>query len=139
VAGSVGGGPGGIGSLHALIDEFAEAVGADLLTVGKRLDDIGSESFSWWDFKVWVAYRPAGSILHTKVHGQSYPFEVRMLGVVVELLRNANWQRSGKGPRPKPIRWPWGGQDQTESFGSAAPLDVVRDYLILRNGRAPGE
>ena len=139
MVGSVGGGPGGIGSLHGLIDKYAEAVGADLLTIGKRVDDIGSESFSWWDFKVWVSYRPPGSILHTAVHGEHYPFDIRLLGYVVDLLRSANWQRAGKqANRPKPIRWPWSSNEQTESFGVAAPLEDVRDYLIMRNGRAPG-
>lgn len=139
MVGCVGGGPGGIGSLHGLIDEFAEAVGADLLTIGKRVDDIGSESFSWWDFKVWVAFRPPESILMTKVHGPYYPLELRIQGMLVDLLRAANWQRGGgKGQRPKP-KWPWASGETSESFGTAAPFEQVRDYLMLRNGRVPGK
>lgn len=138
MVGFVGGGPGGIGSLHGLIDEFAEAVGADLLTIGKRLDDIGTESFSWWDFRVWARNRPPGSILATAIHGPYYPIELRIQGMLVDLLVTANWQR-GRGPRPKRMRWPWAVKDISESFGKAAPLEQVRDYLMMRNGRVPGE
>lgn len=61
-----------------------------------------------------------------------------MLGNVIEQLRGANWQRGGsRGARPKPIRWPWTVRDEVQTIGSAAPLDDVRDFLLLRNGRAP--
>ncbi len=139
MAGSVGGGPGGIGSLHALIDEFAEAIGADLLTIGKRVDDIGTSSFSWWDFKAWVNHRPPDSILRTTVHGEFYPLEIRMQGMLVDLLRAANWQRGRGGPKPKPIRWPWATRETSESFGKAAPFEEIRDFLMAKNGRVPGK
>jgi len=134
----VGGGPGGISSLCELIDEFGEAVGADLLNIGRSLDQVGSVGFSWWDFKVWVSHRPPGSILHTKVHGEHFPLELRMLGLVVDYLQTANWQRSRNPARPKRHKWPWVVREDTETFGTAAPLEQIRDYLLLRNGRAPG-
>lgn len=139
MVGCVGGGPGGISSLHGLIDEFAEAVGADLLTIGKRVDEIGTDKFSWWDFKVWARNRPPESILATAIHGDFYPLELRIQGMLVDLLRAANWQRGRSGPKPKAMRWPWAIRDVSESFGKAAPFEEIRDYLMLRNGRVPGE
>lgn len=60
------------------------------------------------------------------------------MGLVIEILRGANWQRArGKGNRPKPIRWPWATQDEVSSIGQSAPFEDVRDHLLLLNGRAP--
>jgi hypothetical protein len=77
-------------------------------------------------------------LLFQAVHGPHYPIELQMRAAVIELLRNANWQRSGgRGAKPKPIRWPWTKREEFESFGSAAPFDEVRAFLVARNGRAP--
>jgi len=114
-------------------------LGADLLTIGKRLDLVGSSEFSWWDLSVRVTFAQPDSILYRAIHGYSYDIVPRQLGIVIDSLRAANWQRGGgKGPRPKPIRWPWtprSSDDQT--WATAKPLDEVRAFLLAKNGRAP--
>lgn len=62
-----------------------------------------------------------------------------MLGYTVDALAVANWQRSGsKGRPPRVGKWPWSPRSEdVATFGTAAPVTDIRDYLILRNGRAP--
>lgn len=139
MVGCFGRGPGGIDRLLELIRQHGEAIGADLLTIGRRLDEVGTATFSWWDFSARVTFAQPDSILYRALHGYSYGMEPRQLALVIELLRSSNWQRSGgRGPKPKPIRWPWSRPDgETKSIGTAAPLDEVRARLLERNGRAP--
>lgn len=109
------------------------------MSEGWRLSDLGS-ALSWWDFQVWTENRPAGSILWRAIHGPYYPYEVRLLGWVVQLLRNANWQRSATQYTPKPqlIKFPWSANsDETTTYGKPRPLEDVRAYLLALNGRAP--
>lgn len=114
-------------------------MGADLLTIGKRLDQVGTQEFSWWDLSVRVMFAQPDSIIYKAIHGHTYGMVERQLGIVIDTLRAANWQRSGgRGPRPKPVRWPWSpksGDDRT--VGTAAPLDDVRAFLLAKNGRSP--
>lgn len=133
---------GGITRLLALIDQHGEAIGADLLTIGKRLDQIGTAEFSWWDFMVRVRFAQPDTILHRAVHGWSYDMVTRQMGLLIELLRVANWQRTGNrhAPRPKPIRWPWTEKSPEDTrWGEALPLDEVREALLARTGRTPFE
>jgi hypothetical protein len=116
-----------------------EAVTADLIESGVRVHWIGTDRFSWADFAAWVAKRPPPSILYQAVHGVHHDPVQRMLGLMIEVLRAGNWQRGGgKGQKPRQIKWAWLLDDDTTSFGTAAPIDDVRDFLMLRNGRAPG-
>lgn len=79
------------------------------------------------------------SILYRAIHGYYYDMVPRQLGRVIDLLQGANWQRGGgKGPRPKPVKWPWTPKSSDDStIGKAAPLDEVRAFLLAKNGRAP--
>ena len=138
MVGGFGGGPGGIRGLLDLIDQHGEAITVDLLNLGVRLHWLGTDRFSWADLSAWVARCPPTAFLYQAVHGPHYPIELRMNALLIELLRGANWQRSGgRGTKPKPIRWPWSTRDEIETFGAAVPIDDVRDFLVLRNGRAP--
>lgn len=138
MVGGVGGGLGGISGLLDLIESHGEAITYDLLTVGVRLAWVGTEQFSWADFSAWVQMCPPTSRLWQEFHGPYYPLDWQLLGNIIEQLRGANWQRGGsRGGKPKPIRWPWTQRDEIQTFGSSAPLDDVRDFLVARNGRAP--
>lgn len=114
-------------------------MGADLLTIGKRLDQVGSSEFSWWDLSVRVMFAQPDSIIYRAIHGYSYDIVPRQLALVIELLRSANWQRgNGKGPRPKQLRWPWSpGSSDENRLGTAAPVADVEAFLVAKNGRAP--
>lgn len=119
------------------MDEFGEAIGNDLLRMGARMHQVGTEQFSWWDLRVYVESCPPESFLFRAINGPFWSWEVRLLGRVIDTLEGANWQRSGgKGKRPK-SRWPWSNRDDEHTYGKAAPLTDVRDFLIYRNGRAP--
>lgn len=62
-----------------------------------------------------------------------------MLTAIEETLRWGNWLNSKPGSkRPKPIRWPWVEKDGSEeTYGTAAPVTDIRDFLVYRNARAP--
>lgn len=55
---------------------------------------------------------------------------------IFDVLAAANWQRGGKGPRPQPAKRP--GKSTAERFGKPVPFEQVEQFLINRNGRAPG-
>lgn len=100
---------GGIAGLVRLLSEYGEAVEYDLITLGLRLDDLGTRRLSWRDLLVIVSNAPQHSALvRAKVGERSeWTLPVRMLADIFDLLAGANWQRSGtKGNRPKPYPRP---------------------------------
>lgn len=139
MVGGFGGGPGGILRLLELLDEFGEAIAADILRFGARFHQIGSELFSWADLSAYVKTVGPGSHLWRAINGETYSWELRVMSAINETLRWANWQRSKPGSqRPKPIQWPWVPKDSdTNTYGTAAPVTDIRDFLMYRNGRAP--
>lgn len=133
----VGGKPGGIEGLLALIRQHREAIQYDLLKDGLRLSWLGSRRLGWDDFAVWVKFLPASSQTVQAAHGPSWSPELHMLANIVDVLSWANWQRGGgKGSKPKPVKRP--GDKNSQTFGRAVPIDDVRQFLRERNGRAPG-
>jgi hypothetical protein len=133
----VGGKPGGIQSLLALIREHREAIQYDLLSAGLRLAWLGTPLLGWDDFAVWVKFLPRQSQTAQEALGPSWPAELHLLANVADLLAWSNWQRGGgKGPKPKPTKRP--GDKSSQTFGRAVPIDDVRQFLTERNGRAPG-
>lgn len=137
MAGGVGGGPGGIQALHQLTIEHRDAVHYDLICSGLRLWQIGTRAFGWDDFAVWLKFASPNSQLARAIHGDQWSPEMHRLTDIFDVLAAANWQRSGgRGARPKPARRP--GKSQSERLGKPVPFEQVEQYLINRNGRAPG-
>jgi hypothetical protein len=136
VAGRFGGGPGGIQALHQLIVEYRDEVHYDLLRSGLRLWQVGTRAFGWDDFAIWLKFAEPTTQLARAIHGPSWSPEMHRLTDIFDVLAAANWQRGGKGPRPQPSKRP--GKSTAERFGKPVPFEQVEQFLINRNGRAPG-
>lgn len=140
MVGSVGGGPGGIFRLLELIHEFGGAIAADLHVYGARFGDIGTERFSWFDLLAYTQNLRPESHLSRAINGETYyGFDVKILGAMLDALYASNWLKSKPGSkRPKPVKWPWVADDKSaQTYGSAAEVTDIRDFLAYRNGRAP--
>ena len=135
MANRVGGGPGGIQGLHQLIVEHRAEVQYDLIRAGLRVWQVGTRAFGWDDFAVWVRFAESGSQLVKAVAGVQWSPELHRLTDVFEVLNAANWQRGGRGPKPKPVRRP--GFKSGEQMGKPVSFERVEQFLLARNGRTP--
>lgn len=140
MAGSERTGVGGTRGLLELVDEHEGAVRGDLIRDGLRLDWVGTERFTWRDFAAWVQTLPRTSTTWQAVNGTYYSSEVQLLGLLVDQGNIAAWQRgrNPSSPKPKTNQWPWSKRADQETFGKAAPVDAIRDFLVYRNGRVIG-
>jgi hypothetical protein len=103
----------------------------DLIALGLRWRDVGSEAFSWGDLRAIVEHSPPDSAIARAM----YPNEVAwrptdyLLANVVDILAVINWRDGGgKGRRPKPLQRPKvrkPGQKRRQTV----PLDVMRKHL----------
>jgi hypothetical protein len=151
VAGRVGDHGGGIAGLSALLGEFGEAIRYDLLTVGLRLDDLGTSDLSWTDLKAVIVHSPPGSAFQRARHGEyaTWTAETHLLAVIADALRIGNWQRTGsKRGRPKPIPRPTDkavkrlttaelrkNEMQSGVIGAPIPLDELKRRVRAKNAR----
>lgn len=113
---------GGIAGLVELLAEHGEAVEYDLLTMGKRLADLGSVALTWRDLLIIVRQSPPQSALARSRYGDAVAWGAteHLLALIADHLAGANWQRSGgKGTRPTPIKRP-GAKSERKSLGSGA-------------------
>ena len=120
MAGGVQDQHGGILGLLTLIDEHGEAIEYDLISLGLRLRDLGTDKLSWRDLAVIARQLPRESALARAMVEESSQWGVteHLLALVVDVLAVANWQRGGgKGSRPKPLPRP-GAQSSGKKFGS---------------------
>lgn len=132
MAGGVGNHSGGIAGLCYLLTEHAEAIEFDLLVMGRRLDDLGTEALSWRDLLVVVRQAGPGSALARALNPEGAAWasgaaSADLLALVADLLAVSNWQRQGKksAPRPKRVKRP-GAATEDKKYG-AAPIPV-RDF-----------
>ncbi|MGV3564224.1 MAG: hypothetical protein ACO1ON_13180 [Nocardioides sp.] len=127
MAGRLGHHRGGIAGLLTLLDEHQEAIEYDLLTVGLRLDWLGTERLSWRDLLVIIRQSPRTSAYARAIHGDEalWGLSDHLLAEVVDALAWANWQRAGQryAPKPKPIPRP-GRKGKTQRVGSE-PLPIA--------------
>lgn len=133
-------GPGGTRGLLDLVIEHEGAVRGDLVRDGLRLDWVGTPQLSWADFSAWLQVLPRTSATWQAINGPHYSPELQLLGLLVDASNIANWQRgrNPSAPKPKTNQWPWSKRADQETFGKAAPVDIVRDFLVYRNGRILG-
>lgn len=85
-------------------------------------------------YRVWrlIEKLPPGSRTYQAVGGARATWSTTeyMLANVVDALNAANWQRAGKGPRPKPVKRPEGASGH--SYGTKKPVATqqqILDYL----------
>jgi len=116
----------GILGLCGLLAEHAEAVEYDLITLGLRLDDLGTPRLSWRDLQVIVRHLPATSALRRSAGDGEEPWTVSdyLLAAIADGINGGNWQRAGKSsaPKPRPVPRP-GDTSKGEQYG-ADPIPV---------------
>lgn len=100
---------------------------------GRSLDRLGRD-FSWSDFAAFVVFSPATSALRIAAQGEPvWSRSEQLLAGVIDALNMTAWAMKLSRTKPKPVYSP----DRAKPFGSAAPVEDVRDFLVYRNGRAP--
>lgn len=124
--------------LHSLlvtldVAEYREAVEYDLIALGLRLRDVGSEALSWGDVYTVLRQSPRSSALFRAMNPDEHEWSLSnlLLGEVADAVRVANWQRGSgkKGDYPKPIPRP-GVQKTDETYGKTAiPMDEMAEFL----------
>jgi hypothetical protein len=129
---------GGIAGLCCLLEDHAEAIEYDLLAMGLRLDDLGTERLTWRDLYVVVHRSGPASALIRELQPElaawaSGAVLADLLAHAVDLLAGGNWQRAGKktAPKPKPIPRP-GRKTESTKYGSD-PIPV-KDFDDWWNG-----
>ncbi len=132
MAGGVDGQPGGILRVAGELSEHRAAIEYDLITLGLRLDDLGTESLSWRDLLVILQNLPRTSAYARDTLGDDVMWGLgeQLLAIVADRLDVANWQRGNEGrkspsPRPKLIPRP-GVRDSKSKIGSD-PIKI-RDF-----------
>lgn len=115
-----------------LLDEHAEAVTYDLLTLGLRLRDLGTDALTWAELLAVARHAPPGSAVRRATDPDHiWGLPEQLLAGVVDLLAVGNWQR-GQMPRrdyPKPIPRP-GVEPESTTYGSQPlPMDEMADWL----------
>lgn len=134
MAGAGEGVVGGIQSLRELIADHPEAVEYDLIQLGLRLDDLGTERLTWRDLKVIVTRMPPHkSALQAEKRPDDSPWGLveHLLAELVDVQHLALWAKTKDGSknrnRPKPIERPG---RRPERFGKK-PLELERmkDWL----------
>lgn len=134
MAGRRWGDAGGIRSLRQLLDEFPEAVEYDLIALGLRLRDLGTERLTWRDLKVIVTRMPphkSALQMEKSPHDSPWGLREHLLAELVDVQHLALWAKTKDGSknrnRPKPIERPG---RRPERFGKK-PLELERmkDWL----------
>lgn len=114
------------------LDEYAEPIAYDLLGLGLRLRDLGSDRFSWADLYAVIRQTPPGSALGRSLNPDHvWDLKALLLAEIADALNVANWQRSGQPRRdyPKPIPRP-GVEPTTTTYGKGAlPYDEMAEWL----------
>lgn len=127
---------GGIGGLLRLLREHGEAVEYDLITLGLRLDCLGSEALTWRDLLV-IVRQSSGrreSALHRALNpAHQHTVEVEMLRAVEYRLHWLVWAKTEDGAKrrnpPEPIRFSWEPRPRNEYTGDTMTVAEWDEYL----------
>lgn len=132
--------------LTLLTDEQQrEAIEYDLIALGHRLDEVGTEALSWRD--LWVIYQQApptsAIVLATYPEASIWQLQEHLLAGILDAVRVANWQR-GRARRneyPAPVPRPGiepGGDDYIGSVSvKPVPMDEMADWLGWDDAMTP--
>lgn len=129
--GALRGGPPGIEGLLATLDEYGEAVEYDLIALGLRLRDLGTDRLTWRDLLVVVRQAPQGSALaRASIPAPLFGVAERLALLIEHRLRVLIWQNSGgKGSAPEPIPVPGDDADPVTGDMRWAPEPVSIDEM----------
>lgn len=106
----------------------------DLIALGLRWRDVGTEAFTWRDLRSIVEYSPRDSAIARAAHPNEVAWTATdyLLANVVDVLNVANYQRDkangGRGRRPKPMKRP-NVRKPGQARRKAIPIDQMRDHL----------
>jgi hypothetical protein len=123
--------PPGIASLHRLIAEHGEAIEYDLLRLGLDIRDLGG-ALSYRRLRVILANSAPDSAYARSIGGDGWTLSDQLLGIAIDVLAAANWQRGGgKDARPKSIRPQ---ANLALNSTDAAIISLVRERAARRKG-----
>lgn len=113
--------------LLELLDEHAEPVTYDLLALGLRLRDLGTDALTWAELAAVVHQSPSGSALD-RARNPSHLWDLshrQLLAAAADMLQVGNWQRGGgQGPQPTLISLPQGPETEGKPTAQHTPLPV---------------
>lgn len=141
MAGRLGRHRGGIFGLCDLIDEHAEALEYDLLTLGLDSYRIGTPELDWWRLMAVVRNLPQGSAIHRAINGTDsmWGLTEHLLATIADALHMGNWQRGGgRGRRPRPIPRPGNDCKKVTKFGGTTTMTFAQAREWLDKRRSPG-
>lgn len=126
--------PGGIVGLVQLIDEHGPAIEYDLIKLGLRLRQLGTEALTWRDLLVIAQHSGHDTALIMSIDPDAAPWGLseHLLAVVADAVIAGNWMQSEDGRkrrhRPKPIKRP--GVEQDKKYGGKAEsMAAIREWL----------
>ncbi|MFC4123703.1 DUF5361 domain-containing protein [Nocardia rhizosphaerae] len=134
MAAALGGEPGGILSLDALLEEYAEAIEYDLITMGLKLRNLGTDELSWGDLKAVISCSPHTSALYRARQPREHEWRLdrMLLADIADSLRWLVWAKSSDAQhgrnRPEPIPRP-GVKDVRERIGDSTTVSGVNEML----------
>lgn len=124
------------------MDAHEEAVRADLVRMGLRLPDIGTEAFTWADFGAWLTYADHTTAVYRAVNGHNWSVETALMANLHDLgmadLYQYNRSKGGRMRKPKPFPRPealTNGAKETETVGTAHDPADIKAFLERKNGR----
>ena len=127
--------PGGITGLVLLIEEHGPAIEYDLIKLGLRLRQLGTDALSWRDLLVIAQHSGHDTALHASMEPEASPWKLseHLLAVIADAVIAGNWMQSKDGQknrnRPKPIPRP-GVEPESKKFGGRAEsMESIRDWL----------
>jgi hypothetical protein len=119
-----------------VVEDHAGAINYDLMKLGLRLRQLGTEALTWGDLHDVVRYGNADTALALERFGPTVLWSItdHLLATAVDALHSANWQRGGgKGTRPQPIPRP-GADSATETLGKdPIPASTFMDWWNMED------
>lgn len=120
-------------ALAEWLDEFPDAIAYDLLQVGLRLRDLGSDELTWGDLRAMTTQAPRHSAFYRAMHPEEavWGLPEQLLAALVDYSAVANWQRGSGKQRdyPKPIPRP-GVESDEKKFGvTPVTQEEIDDFL----------
>lgn len=124
--------------LHSLLltlddPETREAIEFDLISLGLRLRNVGTDGLSWQDVYTVLRQSPRSSAFFRSQNPEAHEWGLPelLLAEVADAVRVSNWQR-GEGKRadyPKPIPRP-GVKPTAQTYGKEAiPISDMAEWL----------
>lgn len=124
-------------ALVAFIDEWSEPIEYDLIRLGLRLRDVGTDAFTWGDLWVVIQQTPRDlnvSALYRAMNPDDWQWGLAelLIAEVADGTHVGAWQRGGgkRSDYPKPIPRPGVTETETTTIGKGAiPIDEMNAFL----------